>query len=125
MIDDDIKTHVLEQCADAYPTLDEDQFIFKITGGSSLIDQSIVNQRNDSGSYAMYETTVNVMLTIQSEAKIDRDALIRKFRRGWLQFGSQKVFQQYQRWQDADMIELISFKGVIHYIDYIYIVYES
>lgn len=125
MIDDDIKTHVLARCAEAYPTLDQDQFIFKVTGGTALIDQSIVNQRNDSNAFAMYETTANVMLIINTEDKIDRDTLIRKFRRGWLQFGNQKVFQEYQRWQDADMIEVIAFKGVIHYVDYSYIVYES
>lgn len=125
MIDDDIKVHVLAQCALAYPTLDTNQFIFKITSGSAFIDQTNVNQRNDEDKYAVYETTVNVMLIIQTEAKIDRDALIRRFPRKDIRFGTQRVFQEYQRWTDADLVEVANLKGVIHYIDYSYIVHES
>lgn len=125
MIDTDIETHVLSQCATAYPTLDEDQFICKIIGGNAGLDQSTINQRNDSGSYAVYETTVNVILNIQSGSKVNRDTLIRLFPRKWIQFDDQKVFQMYQRWVNADLVEVINMKGIIHYIDYSYIVYSS
>jgi len=127
MIDDAIKAHVLAKAAEAYPTLDEDSFIAKIVSGNALVDSRIQNMRdNVTGNFSAYQTTISVMLIIASEEKIDRDALIRLFKRGYVTLDSRKdIFQEYQRWIDSDLVEVINMKGVVHYIDYVYNVFEN
>lgn len=125
MIDDAIQTHLLAKAAEAYPTLEADQFIAKIVSGSATMDSRIVNMREDgSNSFAVYQTTVSIMLIIASETKLDRDALIRLIPRKYVVLDGRKdIFQEYQRWVDADLVEVINYKGVVHYIDYVFNVY--
>lgn len=124
MIDDEIKSHVLARIAAAYSAVDSDSYIVKIVQGTASVS-GVTNRRDDSGKYAVYETTVTVVVQIMSESKLNRDDLIRQFPRKYIEMEGVKVLQAYQRWLDSDLVEVIGAKGVMHYIDYTYIVYES
>ena len=127
MIDDAIKTHLLSKAAEAYPTLDADQFIAKIVSGTAEVTTRSMNKRsNVENKFTLYETTVSVELIIASEEKVDRDDLIRLLPRGFVTLDGRKdIMQQYIRWVDSDFVEVINMKGVVHFIEYVYDVFQN
>ena len=83
------------------------------------------NMRNNSGDWSVCEETVVCMVVIATEEKIDRAHLIKKLPRKTYTLDGQKVLQEYKRAINADMVEVINYKGLVFYINYTHVIYSD
>lgn len=125
MIDDEIRTHLLAKAQEAYPTFEADQVIVTIRGATFRQHDRTHNRRNNSGAYAIGEETIEAQVIIASEGFLDRAAFIQLIHRKLVTLGTDQALQEYQRAVHTDLVEVISHKGTVFFVNFTYTIYES
>ena len=125
MIDDAIKDHLVTQAQGAYPDLNEKQILVKFPSAAYAFNSAVYNRRNNSGKFSVYEETVSAMLVIASEVKLDRALLVRRLPRKIVVLDGQRALQLCRRVINAELVEVIGYKGLVFYVDYQHVIYET